>query len=75
MIRDTLTSSGWETSNALDEAVEWFKIDFEYGEGADTLSLRHFSDAEEFNSVGGGEKWFLVNDQRGMKEIIKALAS
>lgn len=72
-LRSALDESSWVVGNTLDSALEWFILDFEYGEVAEKISVK-YSCAEEFTWADFGEQEFQVNDSRGMYEIVKTLA-
>mgnify|MGYP006950562368 CR=1 FL=1 len=72
-MKDDLTKAGWEADTELKRTLEWFKLDFEYGEVPEKISVKH-SCAEEFTQSDFGEDEFLVTDSRGMSSIALKIA-
>lgn len=36
-----LSKDGWSSNDSLRRTLEWFKLDFEYGETPDQISVKH----------------------------------
>ncbi|CAK0900591.1 unnamed protein product [Prorocentrum cordatum] len=67
-----LLEAGWCAEGPVDDAVEFFQVDFEYGEEPCLASVHH-NVHEEFTAADFGEGSFFVNDTRGFAAICPEL--
>ena len=67
-VRAVLDECGWSPTDALDDAIEWAYIDWDFLYPANKVSIFSYPDTEPF-----GEGSFLVSDQRGFQLIAETL--
>eukprot|EP00439_Symbiodinium_sp_Y106_P069158 s1229_g11.t2 len=72
-LADALAQQGWPpAATAIDMAVEFLLVDFEYGESPDKISVKH-NVHEEHTRTDFGEETFFVDDPRGFGTIAPAV--
>ncbi|CAE7917845.1 DNAH3, partial [Symbiodinium sp. KB8] len=72
-LADALAQQGWPpAATAIDMAVEFLLVDFEYGESPDEISVKH-NVHEEHTRSDFGEETFFVDDPRGFGTIAPAV--
>ena len=69
-IRDALCDAGWHPTTALDNCIEYYEYDFEYGVSPDRVAAK----GTQTYSMYYKDKEKMVVDQRGYNYVIEYLA-
>eukprot|EP00118_Oscarella_pearsei_P025212 m.307748 g.307748 ORF g.307748 m.307748 type:complete len:530 (+) comp42762_c0_seq1:36-1625(+) len=72
-IEKALIEEGWAASSSLDEAIQWYCIDYEYAATASELAVSHIDlKAYTHNNRDTDER--LITDSEGIAKLTNALA-
>ena len=73
-VRDALTQSGWNVSNAEDEWVDWLEYDFCFAEPPEDSSLFATIPLPTYTDFGEDTGDYFISDGEGFFKVVRCLA-